>query len=423
MTPIGVVATIILTIALLTCSRRWAPVVLVAACILMTPSQSIVLGGVRFPVLRILVLAGFLRVFARKERATGATTTLDKLVGFWLLWMFLISFLQPFEDGSGPVYAMGTIINVGGVYFLFRTWTADLKETRLLLGSLAIVLLPLALEMMFEQKTGRNLFGLLGGVGENSVMREGHIRANGSFRHPILAGTVGAVCFPLMVAFYRENKFKSIVGMVSCVLIVLGSRSSGPMMSLFVAVGLLFMWRFRRHYALFFKLSVAAYILADLVMSKPAYHLMARIDLSGGSTGAHRVHLIDSFFRYFNEWWLAGTNYTRHWMQFGVSYTDKHTDITSYYIAAGITGGLGGLIILLAIVFCAVRVGPLFSRKHQFADTRDTFLVWCFAAGMLAHAATSLSVSYFDQSVCFFWMNVALLGTAQAAMQKELTPS
>jgi len=199
---------------------------------------------------------------------------------------------------------------------------------------------------------------------------------------------------------------------------VFASRSSGPFMSLFTAIGFICLWRFRQYYRLLFGASVGLYILLDLLMSKPAYHLIARVDLSGGSTGAHRVYLIDAFFSHFNEWWFAGTNYTRHWMQFGVSYTDKHTDITSYYIAAGITGGVIGLILLVMILFSAIRTAPIFSQTQKFVPSADTFLVWCLGSGMAAHAATSISVSYFDQSICFFWMNVSLLGTAQAVLNK-----
>jgi hypothetical protein len=416
MTPLGWIATMFLVVAVLAAPRKWAPVYLLAACILLTPNQSIVLAGLRFPVLRILILFGCLRVLARGERP-AETTRLDKLVGWLLGWSLFISFFQPFEDGSGPVYAAGTAINVGGVYFLLRTWVPVLKELRLLLGALAFLLVPLASVMVGEQLTGRNAFGLLGGVSQVSMVRDGRIRANGSFRHPILAGTVGAACFPLMLALYQQRKLAGSIGMASAVAIVLASRSSGPAVSLIVAVAFLFLWRYRRAYRTFYGLGIGLYLLAELVMSKPAYYLIARIDLSGGSTGYHRVYLLDAFFKYFNEWWLRGTTYTRHWMQFGVSYSDKHTDITNYYIAWGINGGLVAVVLLLLIVLSAVRAGPQFSRAVEFRPTSDAFLTWCLASGMAAHGVTSISVSYFDQSMCFFWMNVALLGTVQATLR------
>ena len=82
-------------------------------------------------------------------------------------------------------------------------------------------------------------------------------------------------------------------------------------------------------------------VLHFLLMKQPVWHLLARIDLVGGSTGWHRYHLVDKFFDYFHEWWLLGTPNTGHWGP------GLH-DVTNQFVAEGVSGG-----ILQLAGFCA----------------------------------------------------------------------
>ena len=54
---------------------------------------------------------------------------------------------------------------------------------------------------------------------------------------------------------------------------------------------------------------VRVYVLLDLVMNRPAYFLIADIDLMGGSTSWYRAELIHSTIAHIDEWWLIGTDY------------------------------------------------------------------------------------------------------------------
>jgi len=280
----------------------------------------------------------------------------------------------------------------------------------MLISIVALMLVPVALEMVFEKLTGKNLFSIFGGVSSSVIERGGKLRASGPFRHPILAGTVGAVCFPLMIGIFNRRPLISLVGAGACVLIVLSSASSGPLMSLIIASMAIVIWRFRQFMTHIKVAVVSAYLFIDIVSSKPAYFMLGRIDLTGGSTGRHRAELIDAFFRRFSEWWLFGTDYTRHWMLFGVSFSPNHADITNYYIAFAIMGGLLALLLLIGILFAAFSAIGLARKALEELDPKNAFTAWCVGAGLMAHAATSISVSYFDQSVTFFWFNVAIAG-------------
>ncbi len=70
-------------------------------------------------------------------------------------------------------------------------------------GSSRVILVPLVAAMLYEKATGRNVFAVLGGVSEMTLIREGKLRAQGAFQHPILAGTFGATVLPLMVGLMR----------------------------------------------------------------------------------------------------------------------------------------------------------------------------------------------------------------------------
>jgi hypothetical protein len=73
-------------------------------------------------------------------------------------------------------------------------------------------------------------------------------------------------------------------------------------------------------------------IVLNLVMSDPVYFLIARIDITGGSTGYYRAALIQAAIRHFNEWWLIGTDYTKDWLLGGGSCESKpHRHHQSFY--------------------------------------------------------------------------------------------
>ena len=122
----------------------------------------------------------------------GGMNRIDKLLIALMAWMFFASLFHEYVPGSGPVYMLGIVFNVSLIYFLVRIWCGSVDEVVGVVAAIAVVLLPVALEMVFEQAAGKNLFATLGGISETVIERNGRLRAQGPFRHPILAGTVGA---------------------------------------------------------------------------------------------------------------------------------------------------------------------------------------------------------------------------------------
>lgn len=392
--------------------RKWAPIPLLASCCYMTIGQGVDVGPLSLPVFRLVLAAGLVRVIVRREYIVGGINTIDKLIIVWAMWMIFAGFFHEWKPGSGPVYASGFVFNIVLVYFLTRAWCDDLTNLMAVFRTVAWLLVPVAGAMLAEHLVQKNYFGMLfGGVSEGVYWREGRIRAQGPFVHPILAGTVGAVCFPLMLGIWQRYRLSAAVGMTACLAIVLASTSSGPLMSLFVGVLGVLMWSYQRWLRTVRWALVGLYLCAELLMTRPAYYLISKIDLTGSSTGWHRSRLIEAAFEHLPEWWMFGTDYTVHWMGLAVDEEGQKSDITNYYIWVGTIGGLLAMLLLIAMIWCAflwvgriVRNPPEILRTHRF-------MIWCLGAGLLSHAVTSLSMGYTDQSMIFFWLNIGAISS------------
>jgi len=407
MNVIALTFLIVNALGVLVLPRRWAPISLLASCCYMTTAQVIHIGPVSLTVYRVVLAAGLLRVVLRREKLPGGANTIDKLMVAWAAWLMFASLFHEWVQGSGPVYTSGQVFNIISVYFLIRFWCRSLDDLTTMLRIAAWLLVPVALAMVAEHVVEKNAFAIFGGVPESVPIRDGRIRAQGPFQHPILAGIVGAVCVPLMLGIWRKYRSSSAVGLPASVTMILASTSSTPLMSLFLGVGATVMWRFRGWIRLVRWAVIGAYLFAEALMTRPAYFLMSKVDFTGSSTGWYRSKLIQSSIQHLSEWWAFGTDDTGSWMYPNID--AKHSDITNYYIFIGVVGGLLAMILLIAIMWRAFAwIGESLRDTSNLPDD-ERFMVWCLGAGLFAHAASSLSVVYFDQSVAFFWLNVGAI--------------
>lgn len=397
--------------ALLMLPRQWAALPFLVGACYMTLGQGVTLGPFHLFFIRILIALGLIRLIVRGERLAGRITSLDWLMVIWAAWALISSLFH--KDPSGMlVNRLGLVYNGCGIYFLLRVFCQSMNDVFRVCRITALLLIPLSIEMLSEQMTGHNLFSSLGGVAELSEVRNGRIRAQGPFAHSILAGTAGAVSLPLMIGLWQQHRKTAISGIVACCLMIAASASSGPIMSALFAMGALFMWYWRDRMRLIRWLAVLAYIGLDLVMKAPAYYLVARIDLTGSSTSWHRAYLIETALKHLSEWWFVGTDYTRHWMDYGVGWSPDHADITNHYLYMGVLGGLPLMLLFIAIL---AKAFSFVGQKCREADTLTSdsrFMIWSLGASLFAHAATFLSVSYFDQSFVFLYLTLAAICSA-----------
>jgi hypothetical protein len=418
MNGIALAFLLINAIALLTLPRRWAPLPFLVGASYMTIGQGIEIGPFAFTVIRILIAVGVLRIVLRRERITGGINRLDWLS---IIWAAVAVFSSLFHNNPADalVFRLGTVYNVCGIYFLIRVFCRSIDDMIGLFRIAAIVFIPVAIEMLSEKMTGINLFAIFGGVPEFSSVREGSIRAQGPFGHAILAGTVGAVNLPLMIALLRQYRKTAMIGIAACITIILASASSGPIASSAAGIGALYMWRYRHNMKTVRWVAIIGYLALDFVMKAPAYYLMARIPIVAGSTGWHRARLIESAFAHIDEWWLAGTDYTRHWMPTGVSWNPDHTDITNHYLQMGVLGGLPLMIIFIGILIVGFSYVGQARRQVALENPGQEFIVWTLGAALFAQTATMISVSFFDQSFLFLYFTLAIIGSVWAITSQE----
>jgi hypothetical protein len=381
----------------------------------MTYGQMFVIGPFNFTVIRVLIAIGVIRLILRGERISGGMIALDWSIVLWSIWSIMSCFLQ--EDAS-LTFRLGWVYNVNGVYFILRTFCQDNESIEQLFRMTAIILIPLSITMLLERLDGYNIFHFFGGVPKYSMFRDGSFRAQGPFTHSIMAGTVGAVCFPLVASLWNKTKFLSVIGCFSCFAMVFACGSAGPKVGIIACIFAMLLFNIRDHVKILRWIAVFAYIGLDIVMKVPAYYLMARLPGSGG--GYHRALLIENALANLDEWWLAGTDYTRHWMPTGVTWNPNHADITNHYIKLGVMGGLPLMLLFIATIYIAFKYVGFIIKNNPEQSNNHLFFFWAIGSSLFAHAAIMISVSYFDQSFVFLYATLAVIGSirSQGALER-----
>jgi hypothetical protein len=386
----------------------------------MTLGQVIDVGPFHFTILRILVAIGVMRVLTRGERVHGGWIVLDKLIIAWGICAICNSVFH--KDVSATLIGrLGLSYDWLGFYFLLRIFIRDANSLLAICRIVIIVLVPVAIEMIVEVVTGKNTFSFLGGVSELSEIRGGRVRAQGPFASSILAGTVGAVCLPLALVFWRKARRFALVGLFATGSMIVASGSSGPIVTVMSASLGLALWRFRQHMRLIRWCAVLGLVALNMVMKVPVYYLLARIDFTGHSTGYYRAALIDAAVRHLGDWWLWGTDYTRDWMPADnvVAWSEDHIDMTNEYLKMGVLGGLPLMLLFIGILICAFSAVGKALRSYAETPLEKQFVIWTIGSILFGHAATFFSVTYFDQSIVFLFLTLASIGSLQAVPVAE----
>lgn len=379
-------------------------------------AQQFNVGGLHLHFFRIVIMVGLVRCVARQEHRDLNLGRIDKLIIFWTFVGVVAGLLRGNAEGLGAAF------NALGSYFLIRCLTKENEDILEGIRFLALIAFPMSLFMCYEAVTKHNLLSILGGVPVMDDIRNGRARAQGAFRHAILAGSFGASLLPLMFALWiqsAQNRSRALLGTVAGVIMTVTAVSSGALMTLGAAFCGLALWKLRERMHYFRRGIVLVVIVFALVMKAPVWYLIARLsDLVGGG-GWHRAYLIDQFVTHFKEWWLIGTSVTAHWGPDGQTLPNdpNNMDITNHYIAQGVHGGLlMFFLFILIIVACFKAIGRLW-RSRTDPELQPKFY-WMLGVMLGCHCAAFISISYFDQSIVFwFW----LLATIAFLSQRDLS--
>jgi hypothetical protein len=413
--PVVLAAMIILIPLICLLPRRWVVVPLLLGILLTPGGQNVYIGGVHLFVSRLLVLIGCGRVLLSKPsgRLFPATfVILDKLFVVWAFYR-AAAVLLLFPDTGALVNQVGFLLDALGGYFLFRSLIQDEQDVERVVMAFAIVALVSAAEMVREQLTGQNLFGMLGGILATPDFREGKIRAQAAFGISIAAGTFGATAFPLFLWFWKRgaSRVVAIAGAASSSIMVFASASSTPIMAWLGAILTVCIWPMRKQMRLIRWGIVLLLIVLQIGMKAPVWFVIAHIDIGGGSSW-ERANLLDTCIRHFGDWWLIGTRDNANW---GWDMWDK----CNQFVNEAETGGLVVLICFIAMfVFCFKRIGA--ARKAAEGNRSREWQVWLLGGMMFAQILAYMGIDYFDQSKFVWYALLAIIPAATMTVRSSI---
>lgn len=408
LTPPGALFLAVMVVLTFSLPRQWAVVPLLATVCYMPLGQQLVIGGLHFPILRLVILAGVARVVCRGEHLGFPRNRLDKLFLWWAVLSLIIGTLSK-PSGVLLVNRLGVFFNAVGIYYLASCWAKDFKAFIGLVKVLALMVIPIAVLMIVEKSTSRNVFSVFGGVPEITIAREGHLRCQAAFRHPILAGTFGATSFPFFVGLWfqgRGAKRLALLGGVSACIITIAASTSGALVALLLGgVGFAF-WRLRYQMRLVRRGILVLILALACIMNAPVWYLTARLSSITGGTGWHRAWLVDAAIAHFDEWWLCGTTYTANWGANQIVDDDPdNIDITNQFISEGVKGGLVKLALFIAIIVQCFKVIGRRTKVEAAKSFAGGILYWAMGVSLFTHCVSFWSIVYFDQmAVIWYWL-------------------
>jgi len=398
--PLGLLALIILGLALFLAPRRYALVPVIGLLTMVSIAQRVSIGGLDFSFVRLLVLAGFARVFTRGELRGIRRNRMDIAVILWTVSGIVVHTLGV-GAVSAFVYKTGRALEFSGMYFLARVLVRSWRDVAVLARTVAILSVPVALAFYVEKTTGRNPFSFLGGVTEITAIREGRLRCQGAFAHPIIAGTFWALTLPWLVLTWMEGRQRVLmtVGCLCSLFIIYASSSSTPVVCVMLGIVGACFYPARRFMPTIRLVGLLALIGLHMVMKAPVWSLVARVDIVGGSTGFHRFRLIDQAIYRFDEWALFGTPSTHHW-GWGLH------DVTNTYILVGIGGGFLTLVLfvrLLVIGFSSA--GRMLRAATGIVERRRA---WTVGVLFFVHAVCMVVLGYFGQMDTLWFIQLGI---------------
>lgn len=410
--PAVLVALIIAALSIFFLPRRYVVVPLLLGLLLIPSGQNLYLGGVHVYTSRQILLFGWIRVLGSKSMDDGflprGFCTTDKLFLIWATYRAAAGVLMFMQAGAIPG-SLAILWDALGGYFLFRYFIRTEEDIIRALKALSIVAIIAAAGMINEQVTRQNLFGQLGGIAAVPGIRNGHARSQGMFQQSLTAGAFGGTIWPLFLWLWKRGRSRIFgwLGAIAATVMVFTATTSTPILAWLGGILAICLWPIRRSMRVVRWGIILSLIALQMVMNAPVYFVIARIDLSGGSTAWDRAMLIDNLVRHFGSWWMVGTHDNVNWGY-------DSWDSCNQFVSEGIGGGLVCFTCFIALfVVCFKQIG--IGRKAMENDRRKEWLIWLFAATLFAQVLAYFGIDYFDQSKFVWYLILVMIGVATAA--------
>jgi hypothetical protein len=385
--------------------------------------QVVVLGGFHFTVLRVLILAGLARRFSFGRSSggkyPGGFNSVDWVVVLWSVSAVLAFWLQ-FMEQQAIINGLGILLDTLGGYLVVRSLVVDGAAMRRTIKTLAVICAILGVCMINEKITQFNVFGLLGGISTGVTVRDGHIRAGGTLGC-LYAGAFAGAWIPVFLWLWMEGKARiaAFAGLAGAIAMAVTSYSSTSWLTIGGSIVGLAFWPLRKNMRLV-RWGLASMLVGlHMVMKAPVWALIARIDLTGSSSGEQRYMLVDMTIRHFSSWWLIGTPTYTTWGW-------DSWDLCNQFVAVALGGGLLTLIFYIMIFSrCFGSIGT--ARKLVNGDRPQEWLLWSLGAGLFATVVAHFGINYMAQLIMGLFplvvcISVATYESRGATVQGSDTP-
>jgi hypothetical protein len=426
LSPIVLLAIILAGVLICTSGRRKALAAFLSAAILIPPDQVLLLGGVHFPMLRILALCGVVRFMRDKLSKnepifSGGINAIDKAM-IALSLLSLISGMLLWQVWAQLVFQLGNILSALGAYFLLRFLIRDSEDVGLAIRVLAVISMLVTPIVLYERFTGVNFFySTLGGSRADllgsAAVRDSAFRAAGPFAISILAGTFGGVLLPLFLGMWwreRTDRKYVVLGIAASVLICFSTSSSTALLGLLGGIVGLCFWPLRRRMQIIRWGIVGSLVMLHLYMKSPVWHLVSDIDLTGSSSSYHRYQLINQCIIHFWDWVLVGTKSYADWGW------DMY-DLCNQYVAIADQSGLIPLLSFITTIVLGFRY--LGRARRSTTDRRQQLFLWALNASLFANVVAFFGVSYYDQTIVVWYALLAMICAMATSVRRERSDS
>jgi hypothetical protein len=405
--PVGLVALVLCLLGLVFKGRQWAVQLLLVFIFAIPSAQRVHIIGLDFSFLRIIILVALSRAHFSGMTRGFSFQQPDKIILVWAIWA-VIAYGFLLGSFSAVVTRTGFMVDAVGGYFVGRLYLKSWQDLRRVVLFVGYASLPILAFFLVERATGRNMFYVFGGIDQYTLVREGKLRCQGPFSHPIMAGQFWASLLPWLALTWirRDASRMLLIGMTAAVgLIILNTASSTPVMAVLLTAAGLALFPYRGILPGLRWLAIIGLVFAQILMEKGAAHLIARVNVFAGSTGWHRYHLIDQAINHLGEWFWVGTLSTDKW-GYGLQ------DVTNQYVLEAVRGGLLGMVLFITFLVSSFK---LIGRAIKASSTEDDrWVPWVGGVVLFVHSFSFLSVSYFGQVVASFFLFAGIIVSISA---------
>ena len=388
--PLMAVLLLLTCVLILVLPRQKAITPFLIGCFLIPSSQVVVLGGMHLPPIRVLALVALVRRAAASEgeKYPHRFNTVDRAVFIWLVTS-VIAFILEFPGIAAVMQGAGNLVEMVGGYVALRFFISDGVTVRRALKVMVVICVIEGIAMIIEHITRVNVLCSFGGSWVGATIRDGKVRASGTMGF-LTAGPLAGTFIPLFLWLWkdRERRITAYAGIAGALAMVIASNSSTSQLALGGSIIGLCFWRLRSRMRQVRWILVCTLIALHLCMKAPVWALIARVDLTGSSSGWHRFFIVDMTIRHFSQWWLIGTPDFVNWGWDAYDTCNQFADIA-------LKGGLAPLIFyILAMSRSFGMIGK--ARKAVQGQREIEWYLWCIGSSLFAVVVAQWGIMYYD---------------------------